>query len=42
MRGTLTCKPGDNPFHGRISVGFVYDLATDTLADEFGVTRSRA
>ena len=38
MTGTLTCMPGGNPLRFRISVGFVYDPATDTLTDEFGVT----
>lgn len=42
MRGTLTCQPGGNPLHGRISVVYVYDSATDTLTDDSGVTWSRA
>jgi len=42
MTGTLTCIPGGNPFGGRISIGFVYDSATDTLTDDSGVTWYRA
>ena len=42
MTGALTCKPGGNPLKGRISIGFVYNPATDTLTDDFGVTWYRA
>jgi hypothetical protein len=42
MSGTLTCVPGGNVLRFRISFGFEYSPATDTLTDESGVTWNRA
>lgn len=42
MFGTLVCLPGGNIISGRIVIGFEYSPATDTLADETGVTWHRA
>lgn len=39
---TATCRPGGNPFRGRIPFTFEYDPGADTLTDNFGVTYYRA
>jgi hypothetical protein len=42
MVAALVCRPGGNPFRGRIAVGFHYDSGDDTLVDDFGIVWSRA
>jgi len=41
MSGTLTCLPGGNVLRLRLTFGFVYDPATDTLTG-LGVTWHRS
>ncbi|WP_323096335.1 hypothetical protein [Intrasporangium sp. YIM S08009] len=35
--GALTCMPGGNHITGRIAISYVYDGASDTLTDDFGI-----
>ena len=42
LTGALTCRPGGNPFPGRLTVIFVYDVNSDTLVDGSGVIWERA